>query len=87
MTPESIQHLEGLITQVWATAHDPKLLVCLVPKTELQNGSSEKVVNLLRRVAAQPEQSLVLVTADAVLFGFANRLSPDRSNPAVEVPT
>ena len=72
MTLESTQQLEALITQVWETAHDPNLLVCHVPKAELQDGASERVLNLLRRVAAQPDQSLVLVTSEAIFFGFTN---------------
>jgi len=75
MTPELTQQLEGLITQTWDTVHDPNLLVCRVPKTELLNGGSQRVLNLLDRVTTRPIQSLVLVTSDEILFGFSNRSS------------
>lgn len=75
MTPELTQQLEGLIIQTWDIAHDPNLLVCRVPKTELRNGATtHRILNLLDRVATQPDESLVLVTSEEVLFGFSNRV-------------
>jgi len=79
MTPESTQQLKKLITQTWDIAHDPHLLVCAVPKTELHDETSQRVLNLLRRVTTRPDQSLVLVTADTILFGFADH--PPRTAP------
>lgn len=79
MTEEYIQFLEQRIRQGWDLAHDSKLLLCRVPAGELENNNSQKALNLLRAAMARPDHSLVLATAEGLIFGFTDQKA--ESNP------
>ena len=58
-----------------ALVHEPRLIVCDEPTSALDHESGQTVMELLRRVAQSPERALVVVTHDARIFGFADRIA------------
>jgi putative ABC transport system ATP-binding protein len=58
-----------------ALVHKPKLLVCDEPTSALDAVTGQKVMELLRAVAADNELSLVVVTHDQRIFEFADRIA------------
>lgn len=58
-----------------ALVHKPKLLVCDEPTSALDHVTGQKVMELLRSVAAGNDLSLVVVTHDARIFEFADRIA------------
>ena len=55
--------------------HDPKLIVCDEPTSALDHQTGHKVMELLQEVAMADNRSLVIVTHDARIFEFANRIA------------
>ena len=58
-----------------AIVHKPKLLVCDEPTSALDHATGQKVMELLRGVAAGEDLTLVVVTHDARIFEFADRIA------------
>src|SRR5262249_12480381 len=58
-----------------ALVHGPRLLVCDEPTSALDHATGQKVMELLREVAAGSDLSLVVVTHDARIFEFADRIA------------
>jgi putative ABC transport system ATP-binding protein len=58
-----------------ALVHDPKLIVCDEPTSALDHDTGHKVMELLRQVALAEGRSLVIVTHDQRIFGFADRIA------------
>ena len=58
-----------------ALIHDPKLIVCDEPTSALDHETGQKVMEMLREVALKENRSLVIVTHDARIFGFADRIA------------
>ncbi|MBI1190810.1 MAG: ATP-binding cassette domain-containing protein [Tepidisphaera sp.] len=58
-----------------ALVHKPKLLVCDEPTSALDHATGHKVMELLKEVAAGNDLSLVVVTHDARIFEFADRIA------------
>ena len=58
-----------------ALVHDPKLIVCDEPTSALDAETGHKVMELLREIALTDGRSLVIVTHDARIFGFADRIA------------
>jgi putative ABC transport system ATP-binding protein len=58
-----------------ALVHSPKLIVCDEPTSALDHETGRKVMELLREVAVGPDRSLVIVTHDARIFEFADRIA------------
>jgi putative ABC transport system ATP-binding protein len=58
-----------------ALVHGPKLIVCDEPTSALDHETGHKVMELLREVAVGPDRALVIVTHDARIFGFADRIA------------
>ncbi len=58
-----------------ALVHDPKLIVCDEPTSSLDHETGHAVMEILREVAASPGRSLVIVTHDARIFEFADRIA------------
>ena len=71
MTNESINYIEQLLGSQVALAHDPGLLLCVVPADEIREDNALKIMNLLRRATAQSDKALILVNPDSLIFGFA----------------
>jgi putative ABC transport system ATP-binding protein len=58
-----------------ALVHSPRLIVCDEPTSALDHTSGYNVMNLLKEVALQKDRALVIVTHDARIFEFADRVA------------
>jgi len=58
-----------------ALAHNPKLIVCDEPTSALDAETGQSVMELLRSVALRDERALIVVTHDARIFNFADRIA------------
>ena len=58
-----------------ALVHEPRLIVCDEPTSALDHATGHKVMELLREVALDGEKSMVIVTHDARIFEFADRIA------------
>jgi putative ABC transport system ATP-binding protein len=68
-----------------ALVHDPKLIVCDEPTSALDHETGHKVMELLRDVALKDERCLVIVTHDARIFEFADRIARMDDGRVVDV--
>jgi putative ABC transport system ATP-binding protein len=68
-----------------ALVHGPRLIVCDEPTSALDHETGHKVMELLREVAVGPDRSLVIVTHDARIFEFADRIARMDDGRIVEV--
>jgi putative ABC transport system ATP-binding protein len=58
-----------------ALIHKPSLIVCDEPTSALDHETGHVIMRLLKNVALSPERALVIVTHDARIFGFADRIA------------
>jgi putative ABC transport system ATP-binding protein len=58
-----------------ALVHEPKLIVCDEPTSSLDHETGHVIMELLREVATAPDRSLIIVTHDARIFEFADRIA------------
>ena len=58
-----------------ALVHDPRLIVCDEPTSALDHETGHNVMELLKQVALHHDRALVIVTHDARIFGFADRIA------------
>ena len=58
-----------------ALVHDPQLIVCDEPTSALDHTTGHALMHLLRRVVLAGDRSLVIVTHDARIFEFADRIA------------
>jgi putative ABC transport system ATP-binding protein len=58
-----------------ALVHDPKLIVCDEPTSALDHRTGQKVMEVLKALAMDGKRSLVIVTHDARIFEFADRIA------------
>jgi putative ABC transport system ATP-binding protein len=58
-----------------ALVHSPKLIVCDEPTSALDHDTGHKVMELLRELALGDGRALVIVTHDARIFEFADRIA------------
>jgi putative ABC transport system ATP-binding protein len=58
-----------------ALVHDPRLIVCDEPTSALDHETGHNVMELLKQVALHNDRALVIVTHDARIFGFADRIA------------
>jgi putative ABC transport system ATP-binding protein len=68
-----------------ALVHDPKLIVCDEPTSNLDHVSGRSVMELLRGVAKSPDRALIVVTHDPRIFDFADRIARMDDGKVVEV--
>lgn len=68
-----------------ALVHDPKLIVCDEPTSNLDHVSGHSVMELLRGVAKSPDRALIVVTHDPRIFEFADRIARMDDGKVVEV--
>jgi putative ABC transport system ATP-binding protein len=57
-----------------ALVHEPRLLVCDEPTSALDARAGQTTMELLRRVAVQPDRAVVVVTHDSRVFHFGDRI-------------
>lgn len=55
--------------------HNPLLIVCDEPTSALDSETGRKVMQLLRDLAASESRALIVVTHDARIFDFADRIA------------
>ncbi|MEI9998602.1 MAG: hypothetical protein WDO13_05270 [Verrucomicrobiota bacterium] len=55
--------------------HNPRLIVCDEPTSALDGETGHKVMQLLRDLALAANRALVVVTHDARVFNFADRMA------------
>src|SRR6266511_5966449 len=58
-----------------ALVHEPRLIVCDEPTSALDADTGHKVIELLRTVALGADRGLIIVTHDARIFEFADRVA------------
>ena len=58
-----------------ALVHDPKIIVCDEPTSALDHETGHQIMAMLRAVAMRSGRSLVIVTHDARIFEFADRIA------------
>ena len=58
-----------------ALVHDPKLIVCDEPTSSLDHDTGRRIMEVLRGVAKTPDRALIVVTHDARIFEFADRIA------------
>jgi putative ABC transport system ATP-binding protein len=58
-----------------ALVHDPKMIVCDEPTSALDHETGHQVMEMLRSIAMSSGRSLVIVTHDARIFSFADRIA------------
>ncbi len=68
-----------------ALVHNPRLIVCDEPTSSLDHETGAKVMELLKRVALDRNRALVIVTHDARIFNFADRIAKMDDGHIVEV--
>jgi putative ABC transport system ATP-binding protein len=57
-----------------ALVHEPRLLVADEPTSAIDARTGQAVMELIRKVAIQPDRVAIVVTHDARVFGFADRI-------------
>ena len=55
--------------------HSPRLIVCDEPTSALDHETGRNVMTLLKDVALHKDRTLVIVTHDARIFDFADRIA------------
>jgi putative ABC transport system ATP-binding protein len=55
--------------------HSPRLVVCDEPTSSLDHETGQNIMELLRNVALAEDRALVIVTHDARIFPFADRIA------------
>lgn len=68
-----------------ALVHDPKLIVCDEPTSNLDHVAGHDMMELLREVAQRPDRALIVVTHDPRIFEFADRIARMDDGKIVEV--
>jgi putative ABC transport system ATP-binding protein len=68
-----------------ALVNDPRLVVCDEPTSALDHENGQRVMELLRRMAAEQGTTLVVVTHDARIFGYADRIAKVNDGLIAEV--
>jgi putative ABC transport system ATP-binding protein len=58
-----------------ALVHSPRLLICDEPTSALDSESGAVTMALLKEVALAGDRCVVVVTHDARIFSFANRIA------------
>jgi putative ABC transport system ATP-binding protein len=58
-----------------ALVHDPKLIVCDEPTSNLDHVAGRSMMELLRSAARSPDRALIVVTHDPRIFEFADRIA------------
>ncbi len=58
-----------------AMVHNPRLIICDEPTSALDRESGHMIMDLLRRFALGSDRALVVVTHDARIFEFADRIT------------
>jgi putative ABC transport system ATP-binding protein len=58
-----------------ALVHEPRLLVCDEPTSALDAENGRITLELIQRVAVQPDRAVIVVTHDSRVYSFADRIA------------
>jgi putative ABC transport system ATP-binding protein len=58
-----------------ALIHEPRLIVCDEPTSALDGRTGHAVMELLSETAVRPDRAVIIVTHDARIFDFADRIA------------
>jgi putative ABC transport system ATP-binding protein len=58
-----------------ALVHEPKLIICDEPTAALDSENGQKVMEILKKVAAKPDRCVLIVTHDNRIFKYADRMT------------
>jgi putative ABC transport system ATP-binding protein len=68
-----------------ALVHEPKLIVCDEPTSNLDHAAGQSMMQLLRNIAKSPDRALIVVTHDPRIYDFADRIARMDDGKIVEV--
>jgi putative ABC transport system ATP-binding protein len=68
-----------------ALVHEPKLIVCDEPTSNLDHVAGHSMMELLRSTAKTPERALIVVTHDPRIFEFADRIARMDDGKIIEI--
>ena len=68
-----------------ALVHDPKLIVCDEPTSNLDHVSGHNMMELLQSTAKSPGRALIVVTHDPRIFEFADRIARMDDGKIIEI--
>ena len=58
-----------------ALVHEPRLLVCDEPTSALDAENGRITMELIERLAVQPDRAVIVVTHDSRVYSFADRIA------------
>ena len=58
-----------------ALVHDPRLLICDEPTSALDAENGRITMELIQKIAVQPDRAVIVVTHDARVYSFADRIA------------
>jgi putative ABC transport system ATP-binding protein len=58
-----------------ALVHEPRLLVCDEPTSALDAANGRITMELIQKVAVQPDRAVIVVTHDSRVYSFADRIA------------
>lgn len=68
-----------------ALVHEPKLVVCDEPTSNLDHQTGREVMEVLRGIVKRPDRALIVVTHDPRIFTFADRVAQMEDGKIVDV--
>jgi putative ABC transport system ATP-binding protein len=68
-----------------ALVHNPRLVVCDEPTSNLDHETGHEMMKILRELVRAPDRSLIVVTHDSRIFGFADRIARMDDGRVVEI--
>jgi putative ABC transport system ATP-binding protein len=68
-----------------ALVHQPQLIVCDEPTSNLDHDTGRSVMNILRDSAKSPDRALIVVTHDPRIFEFADRIAYMDDGKIIEI--
>ncbi len=68
-----------------ALIHNPRLIVCDEPTSALDAETGHKIMELMKKVALDKGRALIVVTHDARIFGFADRIAKMEDGRIIKV--
>lgn len=70
-----------------ALIHNPRLVVCDEPTSALDHATGHRVMDIMKNIAVNQNRTLIIVTHDARIFEFADRIAHMDDGRILEVQT
>jgi putative ABC transport system ATP-binding protein len=68
-----------------ALVHEPELIICDEPTSNLDHAAGQQVMEILRAIARAPQRAVMVVTHDARIFDYADRIARMDDGKIVEL--